>query len=456
MHTKAVIMYFQSIKRGGKKMKKRLFAMLTAVFLIAATAVLLTACGGGGASVTGLLIQYDGTETEAVYLGKFEYGSAPDLTKLSYYAKNSDGSKKAVSSTSKELKFSTTVTTPDGRNQTTDQLPTVFSAGSYRIRVTYGQSEKSASISFDIKKAVPEGVYETELSSYVWSYSDAAAELNVKDYGGSIDKRLYITEEKWNEIKDTDRKYDALVDEEDAVEFSNDGGYRIAPGNYYAYAILTASENYFNAVSTPVMFTVTKDTLTTEEDFSNFKPSFQYTYLRLTPVTLKDVLLPANSASFVDKQGISVNGELSWKEPNLEIDSTMNGAKFDLVFTPNDEANYEIYEIKDVTLTVTKYSVGTVTVSYGELMKQVGSGAARFNDYYFDEKTKKYVYPFTVTDNAGNSVELITVTEGGGIGTFFPYTESGEYTVKISLKDKVNFEWTEGDTEDKTFTFTVR
>lgn len=245
-------------------MKKRMFAMLTAVFLIAAIAVLLTACGGGGASVTGLLIQYDGTETEAVYMGKFEYGSAPDLTQLSYYAKNSDGSKKAVSSTSEELKFSTTFTTPDGRNQTTDQLPTVFSVGSYRIRVTYGQSEKSASIGFDVKKAVPEEIYLTELSSYVWSYSDAAAELNVKDYGGSIDKKLFITEEKWNEIKDTDRKYDALVDEEDAVEFSNDGGYRIAPGNYYAYAILTASENYLNAVSTPVMFTVTKDTLSAE------------------------------------------------------------------------------------------------------------------------------------------------------------------------------------------------
>lgn len=454
MHTKAVIMYFQSIKRGGKKMKKRLFAMLTAVFLIAATAVFLTACGGGGASVTGLLIQYDGTETEAVYLGKFEYGSAPDLTKLSYYAKNSDGSKKAVSSTSKELKFSTTVTTPDGRNQTTDQLPTVFSAGSYRIRVTYGQSEKSASISFDIKKAVPEGVYETELSSYVWSYSDAAAELNVKDYGGSIDKRLYITEEKWNEIKDTDREYEALADEEDALNLPNDG-YNIVPGNYYAYAVLTASDNYLNAVSTPVKFTVTKDTLSTDEDISNLNVSFQFMYLHVNPVTLKDVLFSFNP-SFEDEQSISVNGVLSWKEPNLQIDSTMSGSKFDLVFTPNDEANYEIYEIKDVTLTVTKYSVGTVTVSNGELMKQVESGAARFNDYYFDEKTKKYVYPFTVTDNAGNPVDLNTVTEGGGIGTFFPYTESGEYTVIVSLKDKVNFEWTKGDTADKTVTFTVR
>lgn len=134
-------------------MKKRLFAMLTAVLLIAATAVLLTACGGGGASVTGLLIQYDGTETEAVYMGKFEYGSAPDLTQLNYCAKNSDGSRKAISSTSEELKFSTTYTTPYGRIQTTDQMPTVFSVGSYRIRVTYGQSEKSASIAFDIKEA---------------------------------------------------------------------------------------------------------------------------------------------------------------------------------------------------------------------------------------------------------------------------------------------------------------
>lgn len=128
--------------------------MLTAVLLIAATAVLLTACGGGGASVTGLLIQYDGTETEAVYMGKFEYGSAPDLTKLSYYAKNSDGSKKAISSTSEELKFSTRFTSPNGRIQTTEQLQTTFEAGSYRIRVTYGQSEKSANITFDVKSAV--------------------------------------------------------------------------------------------------------------------------------------------------------------------------------------------------------------------------------------------------------------------------------------------------------------
>lgn len=438
-------------------MKKRLFAMLTAVFLIAATAVLLTACGGGGASVTGLLIHYDGTETEAVYLGAFEYGSAPDLTKLSYFAKNSDGSKKAVSSTSKELKFSTTVTTPDGRNQTTDQLPTVFSAGSYRIRVTYGQSEKSASISFDIKKAVPEGVYETELSSYVWSYSDAAAELNVKDYGGSIDKKLFITEEKWNEIKDTDRKYDALVDEEDALNLPNDG-YNIVPGNYYAYAVLTASDNYLNAVSTPVKFTVTKDTLSTDEDISNLNVSFQFMYLHVNPVTLKDVLFSFNP-SFEDEQGISVNGVLSWKEPNLQIDSTMSGSKFDLVFTPDDEACFETVEIKNVTLTVKKYQVGTLTIYEGskaELFKKVGSNSTGFNDYFVDEETGKCVYPFTVTDKSGESVELITVQEGDDRGTFFPFTEAGEYTVKISLKDKVNFEWTEGDTEDKTFTFTVR
>lgn len=438
-------------------MKKKLLALLTTVLLVAATAVLLTACGGGGTSVTEILIQYDGgAETESVYIGNFEYGSAPDLTKLSYFAKNSDGSKKVISSTSKDLKFSTTFTPPDGGARTTDQLPTVFSAGSYRIRVTYGKSEKHASIAFDIEKAMPDVVYETELSSYEWSYSDPAAALSVKDYGGSIDKCLYITEEKWNAIKDTDREYEALVDEEDALKLPNDG-YNIVPGNYYAYAVLTASDNYLNAVSTPVKFTVTKDTLSTDEDTSNLNVSFQFTYLHVSPVTLKDVLFSFNP-SFEDEQGISVNGVLSWKEPNLQINSTMSGSKFDLVFTPDDEACFETVEIKNVTLTVKKYQVGTLTIYEGskaELFKKVGSNSTRFNDYFVDEETGKCVYPFTVTDNNGNPVELITVPEGDDRGTFFPFTKAGEYTVKISLKDKVNFEWTEGDTEDKTFTFTI-
>ena len=295
--------------------------------------------------------------------------------------------------------------------------------------------------------------------------------------------------------------FDALTDEQKAeywlyvTPMYNMGEVpcTIAVGEYYAYAEIPQDNNFtvsYTAVTPENAFTVKKAVLHYDSAVSsNLQAVFNYhsgiqggINLGNINITVKDFSI---ATGLKDRTGAEILGEYVWENSSVSIDSDYNGTAFPARYQLNSlcEACYTVEDGSiPVTLTVNKGAVMQPQLSIdSDNAHNANEGFGPYPDnalpyavvnddggYYvriFGEWDKNIIEITVKRLNSDGSSTTNKVT--GLIGTLLDdgtykyclnraFIDPAEYAVTLSLKDKTNFTWYDGTTEDSVFRLEIK
>ena len=267
----------------------------------------------------------------------------------------------------------------------------------------------------------------------------------------------------------------------------------IAVGEYYAYAEIPQDNNFtvsYTAITPENAFTVKKAVLHYDSTVSsNLQAVFNYhsgiqggINLGNINITVKDFSI---ATGLKDRTGAEILGEYVWENSSVFIDADDNGTAFPARYQLN--SLYEAcYIVEDgsipVTLTVNKGAVIQPQLSIDSdnahnanegfgpypgnaLPYAVVNDDGGYNVRIFGEWDKNMI---EITVKRLNSDGSSTTNKVAGLigtllddGTYkyclsWAFIDPAEYAVTLSLKDKTNFTWYDGTTEDSVFRFEIK
>lgn len=473
---------------------KKFLGLIVLLVALAGCAAALVACDpGSGNQATPQSIQFedkDGVDRSTYWdLGTFPYGTAYEdiLPTFKVNLCYSDGSTKELAAGD----YTVSYVKVEEEDVPLQSIPAVPDAGFYQI--IFDKDEFQATMFFTV-----ESVVRTDLTLSLphneWEYDEANPTPTVGGYSATDgDEPLFYCVDK--------AVFDALPDEQKAeywrhtTPMYNLGGEpcTVAVGEYYAYARIPESDNYaasYTAITLETAFTVKKAVLHYDSAVSsNLRAVFNYhsgiqggINLGNINITVKDSFI---ATGLKDRTGAEILGEYVWENSSVSIDSDDNGTAF--------PARYQLNSLYEASYTVENGSIPvTLTVNKGAVKQpqlSIDSGNAHNANEDFGPYPDNALPYAVVNDDGGYNVRIfgewdkniieITVkrlnSDGssttnkvtGLIGTLlddgtykyclnWAFIDPAEYAVTLSLKDKTNFTWSDGTTEDSVFSFEIK
>ena len=466
---------------------KKFLGLIVLLVALAVCAAALVACNpSSGDQATPQSIQFedkDGADRSTFWdLGIFDYGTAyadilPSFTLNLYY---SDGSTKELAAGD----YTVSYIKIEEEDVPLQSMPAVPDAGYYQI--VFDKDELQARMIFTV-----ESVMRTDLTLSLpykeWEYDEANPTPTVGGYSATDgDEPLFYCVGK--------ATFDALPDEQKAeywlhVAPTNMGEVpcTIAVGEYYAYAEIPQDNNFtvsYTAITPETAFTVKKAVLHYDSAVSsNLQAVFNYHNSGIQgKVNLGDINITTRDFSVTalkDKTGAEILGQYVW-DSSAFIDADDNGTEFPARYQLNSQ-NEACYTVEDgsisVALTVNKGTVRQPALGIPD--NKLHAANEGFGPY--PDNALPYV---VVNDIGGYLVHIynewdentmqVSVTVGDGEPSYkyvgknsdndhyvsWAFINPDKYTVTLSLRDKTNFVWWEGDaakgTDDIVLTFEVK
>ena len=468
---------------------KKFLGLIVLLVALAVCAAALVACDlDSGDQATPQSIQFedkDGADRSTYWdLGAFPYGTAYEdiLPTFKVNLCYSDDSTKELAAGD----YTVSYVKIEEEDVPLQSIPAVPDAGLYQI--IFDKDEFQARMFFTV-----ESVVRTDLTLSLprneWEYDEANPTPTVGGYSATDgDEPLFYCVDK--------AAFDALTDEQKAeywrhtIPMYNLGGEpcTVAVGEYYAYARIPESDNYaasYTAVTPENAFTVKKAVLHYDSAVSsNLQAVFNYRSGILGGINLGNINITVKDFSIAtglkDRTGAEILGQYVWADSSVTVDADDNGKTFDTIYQLDSlcEASYTVENGSiPVTLTVNK---GTVRMpSLGISDNKLHAANEGFGPY--PDNALPYV---VVNDIGGYSVHIynewdvntmqvsVAVGDGGPKNELVvqhsdndycvvkAFSNPGKYTVTLSLRDKTNFVWWEGDetsgTDDIVLTFEVK
>ena len=470
---------------------KKFLGLIVLLVALAVCAAALVACDpGSGNQATPQSIQFedkDGADRSTFWdLGAFPYGTAyedilPSFTLNLYY---SDGTTKELAAGD----YTVSYIKIEEKDVPLQSMPAVPDAGYYQI--VFDKDELQARMLFTVESIMRTDLT-LSLSRSEWEYDQSPAEITLEGYDPSE-----AAPAEYYCVPRAD--YDALSAERKAEYWRHlmplyalgDEPCTLAAGEYYAYAKIPESGNYtdsYTAITPETAFTVKKAVLSYDDSVaSNLRAVFNYSSGELgnedgkvklgrLSITPKDSTV---STWLKDRTGAEILGSYEWATPSTLVDASDDGKPFAAIYHPLLEANYTVEDGSiPVTVEIAKGSVyrPSLNIPGGKL-----HAAGESNGPYPDNALPYVV----VNDIGGYSVHIyngwdentmqVSVAVGDGEPTnalvvkhsdndycvVRAFSDPGKYTVTLSLRDKTNFVWWEGDaavgTDDIVLTFEVK
>lgn len=473
---------------------KKFLGLIVLLVALAVCAAALVACDpGSGNQATPQSIQFednDGADRSTYWdLGAFPYGTAYEdiLPTFKVNLCYSDGSTKELAAGD----YTVSYVKVEEEDVPLQSIPAVPDAGYYQI--IFDKDEFQARMIFTVNMAERTDLT-LSLPRNEWEYDEANPTPTVGGYSATDgDEPLFYCVDK--------AAFDALTDEQKAeywrhtVPMYNLGGEpcTIAVGEYYAYAEIPQDNNFivsYTAVTPETAFTVKKAVLHYDSAVSsNLQAVFNYhsgiqggINLGNINITVKDFSI---ATGLKDRTGAEILGEYVWENSSVSIDSDDNGTAF--------PARYQLNSLCEACYTVEDGSIPvTLTVNKGAVMQpqlSIDSDNAHNANEGFGPYPDNALPYAVVNDDGGYNVRIfgewdknmieITVKRlnsdgssttnkvAGLIGTLlddgtykyclsWAFIDPAEYAVTLSLKDKTNFTWYDGTTEDSVFRFEIK
>lgn len=472
---------------------KKFLGLIVLLVALAVCAAALVACDlGSGNQATPQSIQFedkDGADRSTYWdLGAFPYGTAYEdiLPTFKVNLCYSDGSTKELAAGD----YTVSYVKVEEEDVPLQSIPAVPDAGFYQIIFDKGTFQ--ARMIFTV-----ESVVRTDLTLSLprneWEYDEANPTPTVGGYSvGEVSPVYYCVS------KDA---FDALTDEQKAeywlyvTPMYNMGEVpcTIAVGEYYAYAEIPQDNNFtvsYTAVTPENAFTVKKAVLHYDSAVSsNLQAVFNYHSGIQGGINLGNINITVKDSSIAtglkDRTGAEILGEYVWENSSVSIDSDDNGTAF--------PARYQLNSLCEACYTVEDGSIPvTLTVNKGVVMQpqlSIDSDNAHNANEDFGPYPDNALPYAVVNDDGGYNVRIfgewdknmieITVKRlnsdgssttnkvAGLIGTLlddgtykyclsWAFIDPAEYAVTLSLKDKTNFTWHDGTSEDATFIFEIK
>ena len=467
---------------------KKFLGLIVLLVALAVCAAALVACDlGSGNQATPQSIQFedkDGADRSTYWdLGAFPYGTAYEdiLPTFKVNLCYSDGSTKELAAGD----YTVSYIKVEEEDVPLQSIPAVPDAGFYQIIFDKGTFQ--ARMIFTV-----ESVVRTDLTLSLprneWEYDEANPTPTVGGYSvGEVSPVYYCVS------KDA---FDALTDEQKAeywlyvTPMYNMGEVpcTIAVGEYYAYAEIPQDNNFtvsYTAVTPENAFTVKKAVLHYDSAVSsNLQAVFNYHSGIQGGINLGNINITVKDSSIAtglkDRTGAEILGEYVWENSSVFIDADDNGKTF--------AARYELDSVCEASYTVEGDGIPVeVTINKGSVrMPSLGIPdnklhAANEGSGPYPANALPYV---VVNDIGGYSVHIyngwdentmqvsVAVDDGGPKNALVVqhsdndycvvrvFSNPGKYTVTLSLRDKTNFVWWEGDetsgTGDIVLTFEVK
>lgn len=473
---------------------KKFLGLIVLIVALAVCAAALVACDlGSDNQATPQSIQFedkDGADRSTYWdLGAFPYGTAYEdiLPTFKVNLCYSDGSTKELAAGD----YTVSYVKVEEEDVPLQSIPAVPDAGFYQIIFDKGTFQ--ARMIFTVNMAERTDLT-LSLPRNEWEYDEANPTPTVGGYSATDgDEPLFYCVDK--------AAFDALTDEQKAeywlyvTPMYNMGEVpcTIAVGEYYAYAEIPQDNNFtvsYTAVTPENAFTVKKAVLHYDSAVSsNLQAVFNYhsgiqggINLGNINITVKDFSI---ATGLKDRTGAEILGEYVWENSSVSIDSDDNGTAF--------PARYQLNSLCEACYTVEDGSIPvTLTVNKGAVMQpqlSIDSDNAHNANEGFGPYPDNALPYAVVNDDGGYNVRIfgewdkniieITVkrlnSDGssttnkvtGLIGTLlddgtykyclsWAFIDPAEYAVTLSLKDKTNFTWHDGTSEDATFIFEIK
>ena len=473
---------------------KKFLGLIVLIVALAVCAAALVACDlDSGNQATPQSIQFEdknGADRSTYWdLGAFPYGTAYEdiLPTFKVNLCYSDGSTKELAAGD----YTVSYIKVEEEDVPLQFIPAVPDAGFYQI--IFDKDTFQARMIFTV-----ESVVRTDLTLSLprneWEYDEANPTPTVGGYSATDgDEPLFYCVDK--------AAFDALTDEQKAeywlyvTPMYNMGEVpcTIAVGEYYAYAEIPQDNNFtvsYTAVTPENAFTVKKAVLHYDSAVSsNLQAVFNYhsgiqggINLGNINITVKDFSI---ATGLKDRTGAEILGEYVWENSSVSIDSDDNGTAF--------PARYQLNSLCEACYTVEDGSIPvTLTVNKGAVMQpqlSIDSDNAHNANEGFGPYPDNALPYAVVNDDGGYNVRIfgewdkniieITVKRlnsdgssttnkvAGLIGTLlddgtykyclsWAFIDPAEYAVTLSLKDKTNFTWHDGTSEDATLIFEIK
>ena len=467
---------------------KKFLGLIVLLVALAVCAAALVACNpSSGDQATPQSIQFedkDGADRSTFWdLGAFPYGTAyedilPSFTLNLYY---SDGSTKELAAGD----YTVSYIKIEEEDVPLQSMPAVPDAGYYQI--VFDKDELQARMLFTVESVMRTDLT-LSLSRNEWEYDEANPTPTVGGYSATDgDEPLFYCVDK--------AAFDALTPEQKAeywlhVAPAHNMGEvpcTIAVGEYYAYAEIPQDNNFtvsYTAITPETAFTVKKAVLHYDSAVSsNLQAVFNYHSGIRGGINLGNINITTRDFSVTalkDKTGAEILGQYVWADSSVFINSDDNGKTFDAIYQLDSQCE-AFYTVENdsipVTVEIAKGSVyrPSLNIPGGKL-----HAAGESNGPYPDNALPYVV----VNDIGGYSVHIyngwdentmqVSVAVGDGRPTnalvvkhsdndycvVRAFSDPGKYTVTLSLRDKTNFVWWEGDettgTDDIVLTFEVK
>ena len=467
---------------------KKFLGLIVLLIALAVCAAALVACDlGSGNQATPQSIQFedkDGADRSTYWdLGAFPYGTAYEdiLPTFKVNLCYSDGSTKELAAGD----YTVSYVKVEEEDIPLQSIPAVPDAGYYQI--IFDKDTFQARMIFTVNMAERTDLT-LSLSRNEWEYDEIPARLTVGGYSvGEVSPVYYCVS------KDA---FDALTDEQKAeywlyvTPMYNMGEVpcTIAVGEYYAYAEIPQDNNFtvsYTAVTPENAFTVKKAVLHYDSAVSsNLQAVFNYhsgiqggINLGNINITVKDFSI---ATALKDKTGAEILGQYVWADSSVFIDADDSGKTF--------AARYELDSVCEASYTVEGDGIPVeVTINKGSV-RMPSLGIPDNKLHAANEGSGPYpanALPYVVVNDIGgysvhiyngwdeNTMQVSVAVDDGGpknalvvqhsdndYCVVWAFKNPGKYTVTLSLRDKTNFVWWEGDetsgTGDIVLTFEVK
>lgn len=468
---------------------KKFLGLIVLLVALAVCAAALVACDlGSGNQATPQSIQFedkDGADRSTYWdLGAFPYGTAYEdiLPTFKVNLCYSDGSTKELAAGD----YTVSYVKVEEKDVPLQSIPAVPDAGYYQI--VFDKDTFQARMIFAVESVVRTDLT-LSLSRNEWEYDEANPTPTVGGYSATDgDEPLFYCVDK--------AAFDALTDEQKAeywrhtVPMYNLGGEpcTIAVGEYYAYAEIPQDNNFtvsYTAVTPENAFTVKKAVLHYDSAVSsNLQAVFNYHSGIQGGINLGNINIAVKDSSIAtalkDKTGAEMLGQYVWADSSVFIDADDSGKTF--------AARYELDSVCEASYTVEGDGIPVeVTINKGSV-RMPSLGISDNKLHAANEGSGPYpanALPYVVVNDIGgysvhiyngwdeNTMQVSVAVDDGGpknalvvqhsdndYCVVWAFKNPGKYTVTLSLRDKTNFVWWEGDetsgTGDIVLTFEVK
>ena len=471
---------------------KKFLGLIVLLVALAVCAAALVACDPGN-QATPQSIQFedkDGADRSTYWdLGAFPYGTAYEdiLQTFKVNLCYSDGSTKELAAGDSTVSY----VKVEEEDVPLQSIPAVPDAGYYYI--VFDKDEFQARMFFTV-----ESVVRTDLTLSLprneWEYDEANPTPTVGGYSATDgDEPLFYCVDK--------AAFDALTVEQKAeywrhtMPMYNLGGEpcTVAVGEYYAYARIPESDNYaasYTAITPETAFTVNKAVLHYDAAVAdnlwavyNFNSNgvIDGVNLGATSITTRDFSV---TTALKDKTGAEILGQYVWADSSVTVDADDNGKTFDAIYQldPLCEASYTVENGSiPVALTVKKGTVRQPQLLIDSYVYSANEGPYPDNEYRYVVVNDEGGYKISIDDGTWDKDGIVrisfnrlnadgtdaTVEVKSLMGTLQPdgtykywlnhvFSEPALYTITVSLKNKTNFTWSDGTTEDATLIFEIK